>query len=62
MGERGTAMAPYGDTWKKHRRLYNQHLNPGTSKSHYPLQIAAAQKLLKQILASPEKYVAHIKQ
>ncbi|KIJ52427.1 hypothetical protein M422DRAFT_26040 [Sphaerobolus stellatus SS14] len=61
MGERGTALAPYGETWKKQRKLYNQRMNRRSVKQYQSIQTTCVNRLLKELLESPESYATYIR-
>ncbi|KIJ28556.1 hypothetical protein M422DRAFT_37307 [Sphaerobolus stellatus SS14] len=57
----GTGSHPYGNGWRKHRKAYRRHMDPGAiTKYCYP-QMVATQKLLTGLLDSPQDYINHIR-
>ncbi|KAH9478386.1 Cytochrome P450 monooxygenase COX2 [Psilocybe cubensis] len=55
------AVMPYGEEWRKRRKVCQKHFNLDASKSYEPLQIAQVRKLLQGLLDSPEQFDAHSK-
>ena len=51
---------PYGDRFRKHRRLISQVLNLQAVVQFRGLQTSVAQRLLKDLLSEPEKFEHHI--
>ena len=54
-------LAPYGNRWKLHRRLFNQSFKADMIDRYEPLQLVAAHGLLENILRSPNQLAAHVK-
>lgn len=57
-----TAFQPYGDTWRKHRTLYNQQLHSGAIGQFKSLQVNAVNHLLRILLDFPENHIGHLRQ
>jgi cytochrome P450 len=57
-----TPVAPYGDTWRTHRRLLHAHLNRDVATKYQPTQIASARKFAKEILTARQEVgmVSHV--
>jgi len=55
-----TVFLPYGRIWRKHRSLYQKHMNQIAIKEFQPSQLAAARSLLRKFLDTPEDYLEHI--
>ncbi|KAF8187616.1 cytochrome P450 [Mycena galopus ATCC 62051] len=56
------AMMKYGDTWRTHRRLFNQGFTAQASLKYRPKQLRATRKLLGYILSNPERFMDHFEQ
>lgn len=57
-----TAFQPYGDTWRKHRTLYNEQLHSAAIAQFESLQVNSVKDLLRILLDSPENVVGHLRQ
>ncbi|KAF4582528.1 hypothetical protein EYR38_002654 [Pleurotus pulmonarius] len=55
------ATLPYGDTWRKHRVLYHNKFKQESIHQFIPLLTCKAHDLLRQLLATPDERVAHIR-
>lgn len=51
---------PYGDRFRKHRRLISQVLNSQAVMAYHGLQMNSSKELLKNLLANPEDFEQHI--
>ncbi|TDL28096.1 cytochrome P450 [Rickenella mellea] len=51
---------PYGDRFRKYRRLMQQHFNSTAVNKFKPLQIEETHRFLKNMLDSPEQFERHI--
>lgn len=54
-------MRPYGEPWKKARRLLHQHLNPNVTPKYASLQTRHARILLQRLLEDPTNFLEHLK-
>lgn len=52
---------PYGDTWRKHRRLFHNHFNPAASLTYLDVQTKEAHSLLQSLAENPADFVRHIR-
>ncbi|TFK20074.1 cytochrome P450 [Coprinopsis marcescibilis] len=52
---------PYADAWKERRRLFQKHFHPLDAASHQPIELDFTQKLLKQLLQTPDEFMSHIR-
>lgn len=52
---------PYGQPWRRHRRLFWQHFHPGVVSKYHAVQREASAKFLQNLLASPEQLEDHIR-
>lgn len=51
---------PYGDRFRKHRRLISQVLNSQAISDYRELQVNNTKGLIKSLLHEPEKFEHHI--
>ncbi|KAF8330883.1 cytochrome P450 [Cantharellus anzutake] len=56
-----TLLAPYGDTFRRARKLLNSALNSRTAKTYWPIQEDAVHKYLARLLEKPEQFREHVK-
>ncbi|KIJ50984.1 hypothetical protein M422DRAFT_159164 [Sphaerobolus stellatus SS14] len=56
-----TSFQPYGNTWRKHRTLYNRQLHKGAMGQFEALQYSAVKRLLPSLVDSPEKLRKHVR-
>lgn len=52
---------PYGDRWRKHRRIFHQYFRPTASETFRPIQAKKVQDLIFNLLDSPEQFLDHLK-
>ncbi|KAG9218210.1 hypothetical protein CCMSSC00406_0005891 [Pleurotus cornucopiae] len=55
------ATLPYGDMWRKHRALYHNKFKQESVHQFIPLLTCKAHVLLRQLLATPDERVEHIR-
>ncbi|PPQ80129.1 hypothetical protein CVT25_001428 [Psilocybe cyanescens] len=55
------AMLPYGQWWRRHRRVFNEHFHHNTVWRYCPIQLREARVLLFRLLVSPENFLHHIR-
>ena len=55
------AFFPYGQWWRRHRRVFWQHFNPTAIVAYKPIQRAVAHRFLYKILKDPSDYVTHVR-
>jgi hypothetical protein len=53
---------PYGQSWKDHRKIFHQELNPAGVMRCRPHILVATRKFLRAILRSPDDFMAHLRQ
>ncbi|KAF9227185.1 cytochrome P450 [Gyrodon lividus] len=58
--ETGTIFMPYGDTWRLHRRIYHQALNPEASLNYRPMQLRKARQMLVNLVGDSKCFPAHL--
>lgn len=52
------AIMTYGNVWRARRKLFQKHFNPAKPGVHRPLALKATrERLLPQLLSSPESWV-----
>lgn len=56
-----TLLAPYGETFRRSRKLLNTALNSRTSRTYWPIQEGAVHVFLNRLLAKPQDFREHIK-
>ncbi|KAI1790187.1 cytochrome P450 [Ganoderma leucocontextum] len=59
--EWGLVFTPYGSLWRRQRRLFWQHFNPGVVHKYFPMLQQSARDLLSRLLVSPEKLSEHVR-
>ncbi|KAF9007490.1 cytochrome P450 [Cyathus striatus] len=59
--ERALTLAPYGDLWKRSRRMAAQSLRKEAVKQYLDIQQKDVVKYLGSLLTEPEKFVANIR-
>ena len=52
---------PYGDRWRKHRRLIQQNFTPRTIVQYQPAQEYEIRKLLEDLRQEPEEFRRHVR-
>ena len=51
----------YSSSWKRHRRIFTQHINPTTIKKViHPKQIMSIHQLLRSLLSDPSHFQRHL--
>ncbi|KAF8576044.1 cytochrome P450 [Ramaria rubella] len=58
---RGLLFAPYGERWRKLRRLVHDHVSGQNATRYQSLQEAEAHAFLMKLLDSPERFSQHIR-
>ncbi|KAI5831456.1 cytochrome P450 [Schizophyllum commune Tattone D] len=46
-------LMPYGERWRRHRRVFRQQFGPPAAKALWPTQLSEAHALLRRLLATP---------
>ncbi|KAJ7212055.1 cytochrome P450 [Mycena pura] len=54
-------LIPYGDKWRRYRRMSQQHFHRDASQTHRPIQLKKIHDLLRGLLSSPENFRQHIR-
>ncbi|KAI0295324.1 CyP450 monooxygenase [Multifurca ochricompacta] len=52
---------PYGDQWRRQRRAFHAHFDATTSKAYRPLEMQAVQRLLRNLISSPDNFSQHLR-
>ncbi|KAH7903642.1 cytochrome P450 [Hygrophoropsis aurantiaca] len=55
-----SAILPYGDVWRLHRRILHQAFRPATAASYLPIQVRKSHELLLNLYDSPGNYEEHV--
>ncbi|KAH7908439.1 cytochrome P450 [Hygrophoropsis aurantiaca] len=55
-----SALLPYGDLWRLHRRILHQAFRPATAASYLPIQVQKSRELLLNLFDSPGNYEEHV--
>lgn len=56
-----TLLAPYGETFRRSRKLLNTALNSRTARTYWPIQESAVHAYVNRLLTKPEDFREHIK-
>ncbi|KDR67210.1 hypothetical protein GALMADRAFT_258606 [Galerina marginata CBS 339.88] len=56
-----TGVVPYGDEWRRHRKVYQQNFRLENIQQYYPLQLRKVHEMLKGLLQTPEDFAKHNK-
>jgi cytochrome P450 len=48
-------MTPYGDHWRRGRKLMHTYMHAGVALKFHPVQIVAARRLVLDLLAAPQQ-------
>lgn len=52
---------PYGEKWRRHRRVFHQSFTERESLTYRPTQTQKVQDMLHGLLSTPENFMEHIK-
>ncbi|KAF9016298.1 cytochrome P450 [Hymenopellis radicata] len=52
----------YSERWRKYRRLFRESFNQRAVDAYYPIQMAATNLFLKNLLDSPQDHMSHVQQ
>ncbi|KAM5537396.1 hypothetical protein V8D89_008915 [Ganoderma adspersum] len=52
-------LMPYGQWWRKHRRIVHRYCNSGAEKQYEPLQQRKARQLLVHLIQEPARFAEH---
>ncbi|KAF8964339.1 cytochrome P450 [Flammula alnicola] len=56
-----TGLMPYGEEWRRHRKLYQQCFRPKASLAYRPIQTQKIRNMLLALLDAPDEFGAHCK-
>ena len=56
-----SGLLPYGEVWRSHKRIYQDHLRPSILSTYYPLHNRSVGKLLRDIVQSPDNLLDHLR-
>ncbi|KDQ55455.1 hypothetical protein JAAARDRAFT_180898 [Jaapia argillacea MUCL 33604] len=56
-----TGLMPYGDKWRRHRRLVHQEFRADATAQYHPIIMKNVHFALRNILATPEDFLAHVR-
>lgn len=59
--EFNVGVIPYGDLWRKHRRMFQQGFKKQTAHTYQPIQAEKIHDMLWGLLHSPEEFLMHIR-
>ncbi|PPQ81712.1 hypothetical protein CVT25_013442 [Psilocybe cyanescens] len=59
--EINVAIMPYGDQWRRHRRIFQNNFNKKAIQNFEPVQTRKVRNLLQGLLGTPERFEAHSK-
>ncbi|PPQ67719.1 hypothetical protein CVT25_009325 [Psilocybe cyanescens] len=54
-------LIPYGDLWRRHRKLFQRFFRPKASVQYEPIQTAKIHNLLHDLLTTPSNFIQHCK-
>jgi cytochrome P450 len=49
------SLAPYGEVWRRKRKLMHAHMHQGVVDRYHPIQVASARRLARDILITEAK-------
>ena len=56
------SLMPYGQWWRKHRRLFHEYFHRSAVTKYQPIQRQEAQAFLRRLLVTPDNFFHHIRQ
>ncbi|ESK81499.1 cytochrome p450 [Moniliophthora roreri MCA 2997] len=57
----GFGVMPYGETWRRHRRLFQEGLRDSAIADYIPVQLEKTQEFLVNLLKDPDNFRVHIR-
>ncbi|KAL0569127.1 hypothetical protein V5O48_012840 [Marasmius crinis-equi] len=60
-GRINAGLIRYGDTWRKHRRLYQQGFRPDAVLQYLPIQSSKTSEFISNLHEDPVNFMAHIR-
>jgi hypothetical protein len=52
----------YGPRWRNWRKAFHAYFNPQASEKFHPVEIEGIHRLLRNLLATPQDLVHHLRQ
>ena len=52
---------PYGQWWRRHRRVFWQHFRPGAVPKYQGVLEQGAHRLVSRLLTTPENFEEHLR-
>ncbi|KAL0958951.1 hypothetical protein HGRIS_014263 [Hohenbuehelia grisea] len=52
---------PYGERWRRHRKLFHRQFQPSVVNSFFPIHIRETHALLKRLLDTPDDMINHLR-
>ncbi|KAF9447113.1 cytochrome P450 [Macrolepiota fuliginosa MF-IS2] len=59
--EYNMAFLPYGNWWRRHRRLFHDHFHPNIVDKYKDVQIDTARAFLRRLLKTPDDFMHHVR-
>jgi cytochrome P450 len=57
-----TALMPYGQWWRQHRRLFHEYFHRNAVTEYQPVQRQETHAFLRRLLVTPDNFFHHIRQ
>ncbi|EPQ51619.1 cytochrome P450 [Gloeophyllum trabeum ATCC 11539] len=54
-------MMRYGETWRKHRRMFESQFKPSSTRAYWPIMATQTHMLLRRLLDSPDDLDEHLR-
>lgn len=51
---------PYSDSWRKHRRLYQQNFRPAAVQKFEPIERRKIHDFVLKLVDDPERFYEHV--
>ena len=56
------AFMPYGQWWRRHRKLFHEYFHHNAVTKYQPIQRQEVQAFLRRLLVTPDNFFHHIRQ
>ncbi|KAF5329779.1 hypothetical protein D9619_009098 [Psilocybe cf. subviscida] len=53
---------PYGSSWRRHRRAFNEHFRASAVQRYQPIQAQGTRAYLNKLLKSPQDFTSHLRE
>ena len=53
---------PYGETWRRHRRMFHEYFRPQAIPQYHSAMLKGARGLLELLVNKPTNFLRHIRQ